>query len=169
MRNGLDRIDLKLLCALQDEARISNLELSRLVSMSASACLARVQRLRELGYIQAEVTVLAAAKLGPVLHASLEVYLDAHTLQDHKRFQQMVRRIPEVTFAVKTSGRYDYLLAVTVCDMKHLSRLSDDLLDSGLGITRLVTIPVLDVVKPFAGFPVRKLAGRSARERLAAE
>ena len=157
MRHGLDRIDLKILGALQSQARMSNLELSQLVSVAPSTCLARVQRLRDLGYIVNDVCVIAASKLGPVLYTTLEITLESHNLKDHLRFEKASSDIPEVIFAVKVSGRFDYLLVMTTPDMQHLSRLSDEMLDGALGISKLVTVPVLDVAKGFAGFPLEIL------------
>lgn len=163
MKNGLDRVDIKILSALQNKARTTNLELSRQISMSASACFARVQRMRNLGYIERDVSIIAATKLGPTLFSTLEVTLESHDLKDHRRFEQAIREVPEIVFAVKVSGRFDYLLAMATSDMQHLSRLSDKLLDSRLGIGRLVTVPVLDVVKPFEGFPLHILSNEQAQ------
>lgn len=154
MRHGLDRIDLKILASLQAHARMSNLELSQRVSVAPSTCLARVQRLRDLGYIENDICVVAASKLGPVLYTTLEITLESHNLRDHQRFERAIADIAEVIFAVKVSGRFDYLLVMTTPDMQHLSRLSDELLDGALGIAKLVTVPVLDVAKTFSGFPL---------------
>jgi Lrp/AsnC family leucine-responsive transcriptional regulator len=165
MKNGLDKVDMKILCVLQNKARTTNLELSRKISMSASACFARVQRLRNLGYIERDVSIIAATKLGPTLFSTLEVTLDSHDLKDHKHFEKAIQRVPEIVFAVKVSGRFDYLLAMATSDMQHLSRLSDELLDSQLGIGRLVTVPVLDVVKPFEGFPLQILTNPQGQKR----
>jgi Lrp/AsnC family leucine-responsive transcriptional regulator len=158
MKNGLDRVDIKILSTLQNKARTTNLELSRQISMSASACFARVQRLRNLGYIERDISIIAATKLGPTLFSTLEVTLDSHDLKDHRHFERTISDVAEIVFAVKVSGRFDYLLAMATSDMQHLSRLSDQLLDSQLGIGRLVTVPVLDIVKPFEGFPLHILA-----------
>jgi DNA-binding Lrp family transcriptional regulator len=160
MKNNLDRIDIRILSALQAQARTTNLQLSQDISMSPSACFARVQRLRKLGYIDRDVSIVAATKLGPTLFSTLEVTLDSHDLKDHKRFERAISQVAEVVFAVKVSGRFDYLLAMTTSDMQHLSRLSDELLDSELGIARLVTVPVLEVVKHFSGFPIEALCGQ---------
>ncbi len=157
MRHGLDRIDMKILCALQGQARMSNLDLSQLVSVAPSTCLARVQRLRDLGYIENDICVVAASKLGPVLYTTLEITLESHNLKDHLRFERAISDIPEVIFAVKVSGRFDYLLVMTTPDMQHLSRLSDELLDGELGIAKLVTVPILDIAKTFTGFPLEIL------------
>lgn len=59
--------------------------------------------------------------------------------------------------ALKVSGRFDYLISVTTRDMPALNRLSDDLLGGEFGIAKLVTVPIIDVVKNYSGFPVELL------------
>ena len=48
----LDRIDRRILVALQADARLTNQALSERVALSPSACLARVRRLERTGIIQ---------------------------------------------------------------------------------------------------------------------
>lgn len=153
----LDRIDLKILKALQSNARLTNLALSEQVALSPSACLARVQKLRDGGFISADLALVDTAKLGPVLHSFLEITLSSHNLEDHRKFEKGIRAIPEIVMAVKVSGRFDYLLALVTRDMPALNQLSDKLLEGSLGIAKLVTIPVLDVPKKFSGFPLDNL------------
>ena len=117
MAAKLDRIDLKILSALQQNARMTNLALSELAALSPSACLARVQKLRDGGFIERDVSLLRPSKLGPVIHSLIEIMLSNHKLADHKRFEEGIAEIAEVTLAVKVSGRYDYLLAVTTTDI----------------------------------------------------
>lgn len=157
MPHKIDKLDLKILEALQLNARISNLALSETISLSASACLARVQKLRDAGYIDREISILSLAKVGSVLNALLEVTLANHKLSDHKKFEEGISDVPEIIMAMKVSGRFDYILAVMTLDMPSLNALSDDLLEGTLGITKLVTLPVLDIAKPFSGFPISML------------
>ncbi len=160
LRVGLDRLDMNILIALQGDATMSNLQLSKSVALSPSACLTRVQRLRDQGYLLKTGSIVAVSKIGPVLYSTLEITVESHSLKDHIRFERAISEIHEVIFAIKVSGRFDYLLAMITSDMQHLSRLSDEMLGGGLGIAKLVTIPILDVVKPFAGFPLDLLHGR---------
>ena len=59
--------------------------------------------------------------------------------------------------ALKVSDRFDYLLGVTTKDMQSLNALAYTLLEGALGISKLVTIPILEVAKPFSGFPIQQL------------
>lgn len=154
MTARLDRIDLRILAILQADGRITNRALADEVSLSASACLARVQRMRDAGVIDRFVAVVSPSRLGRVLHAVLEITLTSHLIAQHKAFEAAIAKRPQITMALKVSGRFDYLISVTTRDMPELSRLSDELLEADLGISKMVTIPVLDIAKPFSGFPL---------------
>ena len=156
---NLDKIDIRILKELQNNARVTNLALSEKVHLSASACLVRVQKLRDAGVIEKDVSVITTSKVGPVLHSILQITLKNHSLNDHKKFESSITSVDEITLALKVSGRFDYLVAVTVRDMPALNLLSDDLLGGDFGIAKLVTIPVLEVAKPFSGFPIDSLMG----------
>lgn len=153
----LDKTDIRILKELQNNARITNLALAEKVYLSASACLVRVQKLRDAGVIERDVSIITTSKIGTVLHSFLEITLLNHSLKDHNKFELAISNIEEVTMALKVSGRFDYLVSVTTRDMPALNALSDLLLGSEFGIAKLVTMPVIDIAKPFKGFPVDSL------------
>lgn len=153
----LDKIDIRILKELQNNARVTNLALSEKVHLSASACLVRVQKLRDAGVIEKDVSVITTSKIGPVLHSLLQITLENHNLSDHRKFEKNISDVHEITLALKVSGRFDYLVSVTVRDMPALNALSDYLLGSDFGIAKLVTVPVIDIAKPFSGFPIDSL------------
>ena len=64
---ALDRIDLRILAALQADGRISNIKLAETVALSPTAVLARVQRLTREGYILGYEARLNPAKLGAAM------------------------------------------------------------------------------------------------------
>ena len=140
----LDRIDIRILKELQKNARITNLALSESVHLSASACLVRVQKLRDAGIIEKDICVIATSKVGPVLHSILQITLKNHNLSDHSKFESRIAAVDEITLALKVSGRFDYLVSVTVRDMPALNSLSDDLLGGDFGICLLYTSDAAD-------------------------
>jgi len=78
----LDKIDIRILKELQRNARITNLALSESVHLSASACLVRVQKLRDAGIIEKDICVITTSKIGPVLHSILQITLENHKVRD---------------------------------------------------------------------------------------
>ena len=76
----LDRIDVKILAALQSEGRISNVDLAERVGLSQSPCLQRVKRLEKAGYIRRYEAVIDLARLGDFVTVFTEITLASHTL-----------------------------------------------------------------------------------------
>src|SRR5690606_11467190 len=95
MPTDLDRYDLKILAALQENAAISNQELADRISLSPSPCSRRVNQLEEAGYILRQVSLLDPHKLGLTLTAFVMVGMDRHTPDRFAHFQDTIRQCPE--------------------------------------------------------------------------
>jgi Lrp/AsnC family leucine-responsive transcriptional regulator len=119
----LDRIDRKILAAMQRNGRISNLELADLVGLSPTPCSRRVRRLEESGLITGHVTLLDQAMLGLKLTAYIGISMDRHTPDRFENFEAQVRDYPEVMeCSVVTGQSSDYLLKAVVPDMAYYER-----------------------------------------------
>jgi Lrp/AsnC family leucine-responsive transcriptional regulator len=92
MSQDLDRIDLKILNALQHDGRSSNLKLAEVVSLSPTAVLARVQRLTRDGFILGYEARLNPLKLGAGLMVFVEVLLDRTTPHVFEAFRAAAQR-----------------------------------------------------------------------------
>jgi len=106
----LDRIDLKILQALQQDGRLSNLKLADAVALSPTAVLARVQRLTREGVITGYEVRLDAAKLGAGLMVFVEVLLDKTTPNVFEAFKAAVQVRAEIMECHMVAGGFDYLL-----------------------------------------------------------
>ena len=150
----LDRIDRRILAALQADGRLTNQALSEQVALSPSACLARVRRLEEEGFIQAYHARLDpfALDIGLVLFA--EITLDAHGADDLARFEKAIVGVPQVVEASHVTGAYDYLLKVVVANMPAWTRIAEQLTSGDLGVERINTHVLMDKPKVFTGYPV---------------
>jgi Lrp/AsnC family transcriptional regulator, leucine-responsive regulatory protein len=113
----LDPIDLKILDALQENARITTLELAEKVGLSATPCARRVKRLEDEGLIERYVTLLNAERLGMGMNAFITVRLRNQTRQAIDVFERAIRKMPEVAECYLTSGGHDYLVHVRVADI----------------------------------------------------
>ena len=87
---SLDLIDINLLTLLQQDADRSNVELARLVGLSATATLHRVRRLKTAGAIRAVVAQLDAELVGFPLLVHLLVSIQRHDEASHERFRAAV-------------------------------------------------------------------------------
>ena len=151
---SLDRIDCRILAALQAEGRLTNHALAERVALSASACLARTRRLEQRGVIQGYHARLDPfmIKVGLVLFA--EVTLRAHSTADFARFDAAVVAISQIVEASHVSGAFDYLLKVVVADLPEWSGITEHLTADGVGADRINTHVLLRKPKIFVGYPV---------------
>ncbi|MDR0782120.1 MAG: Lrp/AsnC family transcriptional regulator [Pseudomonadales bacterium] len=115
----LDRIDKRILAALQHNARISNQELADKVGLSPSPCLRRVRQLEESGLISGYSTQLDASKLGLKLMALVQISMDRHTPDRFEQFEASIRQWPQVLECILITGQAaDYQIKVLVRDME---------------------------------------------------
>jgi len=140
----LDRADRHILRLLQDNARITNLELAERVGLSPTPCLRRVKRLEASGLIRRHVSLLDAEKLGLRLTAYIGIAMDRHTPDRFASFEQAVRQLPEVLeCAIVTGQEADFLLKAVVRDMRHYEEFLLGQLTRLAGVTGVHTSFVL--------------------------
>ena len=114
----LDRIDWNILAALQENGRISNVDLASKVHLSPSPCLARVRALEEAGVINRYVALLDPAAAGLSVNVFVQVTLDRQIESALATFEEAVTRRPEVMECYLMTGTSDYLLRVAVADLE---------------------------------------------------
>jgi len=115
---SLDRTDRRILELLQNDGRISNLELADKVGLSASPCSRRVKQLEDCGIINKTVTILNREKLGLKLSAIVQISMDRHTPDRFETFEETLLGCPEVISCMLITGQAaDYMIEVLVEDM----------------------------------------------------
>ncbi|MBT2322202.1 Lrp/AsnC family transcriptional regulator [Variovorax paradoxus] len=122
-----DAIDLQLLDALQQDASQSNQSLAERFNISAATCLRRVRRLRESGWIEREVAILSAERVGAQLSAVIEVSLDRQDAAALDAFEARVVQDEAVQQCYRVSPGPDFVLIVTVRDMPGYQALAQRL------------------------------------------
>ena len=125
----LDKFDLAILAALQQDARISLQELASQVGLTSSPCWARIKRMEEDGVIEGYTVQVNAAKVGLADTVIVQVTLDDHSDQALFEFGHALALIPEVLEAFLVSGDYDYYLRIAVSDTRDYERLLRERLD----------------------------------------
>jgi DNA-binding Lrp family transcriptional regulator len=117
LKADLDAIDWKILRELQDEGRVTNVELSRRVGISAPPCLRRVKRLEDAGIIQGYRALLNAPALGYDVVAFCLIGLQHQSEAELKAFSDRTRNWPIVRKAWMVSGESDFLLHCVATDL----------------------------------------------------
>ena len=118
MSRVLDRVDRRILDALQADARISNQELAKKVGLSAAPCWRRLRRLEEEGFISGYATLLNGSAIGLPILAYALVTLDNHHADTVKQFDRLIQDRPEVLECHSMSGPNDYLLRIVAASME---------------------------------------------------
>jgi DNA-binding Lrp family transcriptional regulator len=114
----LDDIDRHILKELQDDGRITNVELARRVGISAPPCLRRVRALEEAGYIKGYRALLDEKLLGFEVTVFAMVHLSSQAEADLAAFEAFVRTQPLVRECWMLSGEIDFILKCVAPDLK---------------------------------------------------
>lgn len=143
----LDRIDRRILDALQRDGRISNLKLAEAVALSPTAVLARVQRLTREGYILGYEARLNPLKLGAGMLVFVEVLLDRTTPNVFEQFKAAVQVQPQILECHMVAGGFDYLLKTRSADMNTYRDFAGRVLWQLPGVRETRTYAVMEEVK----------------------
>jgi Lrp/AsnC family leucine-responsive transcriptional regulator len=152
---SFDRIDLKILQALQLDGRISNLKLAEAVALSPTAVLARVQRLAKEGVIEGYEARLNASKLNVGLMVFVEVLLDKTTPNVFEAFKAAVQVRAEIMECHMVAGGFDYLLKTRMSDMNAYREFAGTVLWQLPGVRETRTYAVMEEVKCTTHLPLR--------------
>jgi DNA-binding Lrp family transcriptional regulator len=123
----LDAIDRKILRELQDDGRMTNVDLAHRVGISAPPCLRRVRALEEAGYIKGYRGLLDEKKLGYEVTVFAMVHLTSQADADLKAFEEFVRKAPLVRECWMLSGEIDFILKCVAPDLKTFQAFVNDL------------------------------------------
>ena len=149
-----DRIDIKILSALQRDGRISNLKLAELVALSPTAVLSRVQKLTKEGFILGYEARLNPLKLNAGMLIFVEVLLDRTTPNGFDSFKAAVQVRPEIMECHMVAGGFDYLLKTRVTDMEAYRAFAGDVLWQMPGVRETRTYVVMEEVKSTQRLPI---------------
>ncbi len=144
---GLDRLDVRILTALQDDGRLSNVKLADSIGLSPTAVLARVQRLTREGYIVGYEARLDPLKLGAGMLVFVEVLLDRTTPNVFDQFKAAVQVRPEIMECHMVAGGFDYLLKTRSADMNDYRAFAGSVLWQLPGVRETRTYAVMEEVK----------------------
>jgi DNA-binding Lrp family transcriptional regulator len=137
----LDRMDMKILCALQANGRITNQRLAESVGLSPSACLERVRRLERARIILGYGAELDLARLGKPLTVFAQVALEHHGGGGQHAFEEQLAEIEEAVECFEISGAYDYLVRFVCPGIDHYQKLTGRMLnDPRLGVRQITSL-----------------------------
>lgn len=154
---GLDRYDVAILEALQQDARLSNAELASRIGLSAAPTWRRVKWLEEQGYITGYRAELDRRRIGLGVLAFVRVDTERSSGAATKVLEQALRELPEVTACHYISGAGTFELQVMAADLDAFSRFATDRLLNLPNVKDIHTSFSLGEVKSGAALPLAHL------------
>jgi Lrp/AsnC family leucine-responsive transcriptional regulator len=148
---ALDAIDVKILAALQANARLTNVELAEMVGLSPSPCLRRVNRLEREGIITAYRAVVDRGAAGLPLTVFVEIKVGRHSLDNADAVGAALSAIDNVVSVHMVSGAADFLAEIVVADLSQYERLLSE---------RLLTLQTVADIR--SNFSLRRIKSDSA-------
>ena len=125
--NTIDAIDQLILTTLQNDGRLTNVQLAEKVGLSESACLRRVRLLEESGIISKYVMLIDQTAVGKPGNVFVRVTLEGQQQEKLQQFENEIVQVKEVMECFLMSGESDYLLRVIVRDNEDYMRLHNRL------------------------------------------
>ena len=150
----LDAIDLRILSELQDNGRITNVELSRRAKITAPPCLRRIRALEKAGFIKGYHADLDGKQLGFEATAFVFVGLSSQKDADLKQFEDSVRGWPEVRECHMLSGEVDFLLKCVAADLSAFQTFITETLTAAKNVASVKSSLVIHASKDLPGYPI---------------
>jgi len=154
----MDDFDIRLLNALQEDGRLTNLELAERIGLSASQCSRRRMALEASGVIEGYHAALANQAVGLDVLVFVQVSLATQSPDSGQAFAKLIRGLEEVQEAYSLTGEADYLVKMVVPDLKTLSRILNEVFLPHRSVGHVRSSVVLDRVKQTMRLPLRHLS-----------
>lgn len=147
MSEKLDKIDLKILKILQENSKITNLDLSKKIGLSPAPTLERVKKLEQNDIIKSYHALVNPTQMGLNVKTFVLVTLAWKQEDALKRFLEKIEKITEVTECYIITGEADLLMKVICKDIPSYEQLLFKTLSQIEEIERLKTLMTLSTAK----------------------
>jgi Lrp/AsnC family leucine-responsive transcriptional regulator len=154
MNYNLDKTDLKILKILQDNAKITNLQLSAEIGLSPAPTLERVKKLENAKLIKGYFTQLDYEALGIGISAIIQITLTRQVENAISNFKKEINKIPEIMECYQVTGNADYVLIVMLKDIRDFESLISQKLSKMEEIGQMQTMVVLSKPKDSKVIPI---------------
>jgi|TARA_R110001606_G_scaffold105716_3_gene230056 DNA-binding Lrp family transcriptional regulator len=152
---NLDEIDLKILQRLQDDGRITNVELANSVGLTAPPCLRRMRALEDEGVINSYHAAIDPAKMGYTITVFAMVSLKSQAETDLQAFEEHVQQLPEVRECYMLNGEIDFILKVVAKDLQQFQSFLTSQLTSAPNVASVKTSLTIRSAKHLPGVPIQ--------------
>ena len=154
MNINLDKIDLKILRTLQENAKITNLQLSSEIGLSPAPTLERVKKLERQKLIKGYHAQLNAEMVGIGISAIIQITLTRQIENAISNFKKEINKIPEIMECYQVTGNADYVITVMLKDMRAFEELISQKLSKMEEIGQMQTMVILSKIKDSKVLPL---------------
>jgi DNA-binding Lrp family transcriptional regulator len=152
--SSLDQIDIRLLAELQDDGRITNVELAQRVGLTAPPCLRRVRALEEASVIRGYHADIDPAKLGYTIMVFALVSLKSQAESALRQFEDHMRSMPEVRECHMLNGEIDFILKIVSKDLQSFQEFLTSRLTPAPNVASVKTSLTIRTAKQMPGVPL---------------
>lgn len=151
---NLDEIDLQILERLQNQGRITNVELANSVGLTAPPCLRRMRALEDTGIITAYHAAIDPSKMGFTITVFAMVSLKSQAEADLQAFEEHVDQLPEVRECYMLNGEIDFMLKVVAKDLQEFQSFLTSKLTAAPNVASVKTSLTIRSAKNLPGVPI---------------
>jgi DNA-binding Lrp family transcriptional regulator len=153
-RVKLDRIDRRILQDLQNDGRMTNVELASRVGISAPPCLRRVRALEKAGFIRGYHADINPEAMGYGVTVFAQVGLSSQAEVDLKGFEELVSSWPQVRECNMLAGETDFLLKIVAEDWDSYQRFLTTKLTAARNVSHVKSALAIRTSKSLPGVPI---------------
>ncbi|MCH8685756.1 Lrp/AsnC family transcriptional regulator [Pedomonas mirosovicensis] len=153
-RVKLDAVDRRILSNLQDDGRMTNVELANRAGITAPPCLRRVRTLETSGVIKGYHADLDPDALGYSIIVFALVSLKSQAEADLQAFEKHVEDLPEIRECYMLNGEIDFVLKIVSTDLQAFQRFLTSKLTPAPNVASVKTSLVIRTSKRQPGIPV---------------
>ncbi|APG62725.1 ArsR family transcriptional regulator [Sphingorhabdus lutea] len=150
----LDHIDLLLLDELQNNGRMTNVELAQKVGLTAPPCLRRMRALEESGIIKSYHAMVDPSRLGYSITVFAMVSLKLQAEEDLKKFEDYMHSLDEVRECHMLNGEIDFMLKIVAKDLQSFQQFLTGRLTSAPNVASVKTSLTIRTAKNEPGVPI---------------
>jgi len=150
----IDELDRSILAILQEEGRITNVELASRVGLTAPPCLRRMRALEESGVIKGYHAELDPGALGYGIMVFALVSLRSQAEDDLRAFESHVAMLPEVRECHMLNGEIDFILKIVAHDLQSFQNFLTSKLTPAPNVASVKTSLTIRTSKTSCGIPV---------------
>ncbi|MEP7221787.1 MAG: Lrp/AsnC family transcriptional regulator [Novosphingobium sp.] len=151
---NLDSIDRRLLAELQDDGRITNVELAARVGLTAPPCLRRVRGLEDSGVIKGYHAELDPSRLGFAITVFAMVSLKSQAEDALRQFEDHMKGLPEVRECHMLNGEIDFILKIVSKDLQSFQEFLTSKLTPAPNVASVKTSLTIRTAKQLPGVPL---------------